>query len=408
MSVRLSVIVVGLVLVAVAGLAGAAVLAQEPSPTPTPEPNPIPTQPPPPDPLPAGCAPGAPYSPSAPKGAGDLWLEEVLNPNLPLTVVVLRWHDLSPDDLCFAVERRVGNGSWEWLSALPTNEQGTYDDGLPSEERLCYRVLAGNDAGRSEYSNEACLEPSERVAAMPGPTPTGCNFPAPTPPPGATPSPPSTATAAPAAPSDLRAELVPDPDLVSGFAVQLTWQDNADNDECHLIEVWAYGQQISSSGSVYADGSQTGLNSWRDIPGSVGLRCYRVYYGNNAGGAYSSKTCVNVEVLPELKATPTSVVSTATPPATSPAATANPASAALAVPRALPATGREAAAMPRALPTSGAGSMMPRVLPTTGTDLPTTGAGREEIAFAWQALAAAGSALLGAAAVSLVAARRRP
>jgi len=235
--------------------------------------------------------------------------------------------------------------------------------------------LAGNDAGRSEYSNEACLEPSERVAAMPGPTPTGCNFPAPTPPPGATPSPPSTATAAPAAPSDLRAELVPDPDLVSGFAVQLTWQDNADNDECHLIEVWAYGQQISSSGSVYADGSQTGLNSWRDIPGSVGLRCYRVYYGNNAGGAYSSKTCVNVEVLPELKATPTSVVSTATPPATSPAATANPASAALVAPRALPSTG----------------------------------VSHEGIAHAWWwwALAATGSALLVASAVSVVVEARR-
>jgi len=379
-----------LAVVVLGGLAGAATLAQSP----TPSPPPIPTWPAPPDPLPAGCAPGASLSPSAPNAPSGLWLEEVANPNLPdspVTVVVLRWNDNSADELCFAVERRVGDGPWEWLSAVQANQRGTYGDRLGNGAAQCYRVFAGNDAGRSAYSNEACIEEPAQATATPIPSPVGCNFPTPTLGPDATPFPPSTATVPPAAPSDLRAELVPDPELESGLAVEVTWRDNADNETCYLMEVWVDGERVRGWGVVVAEsGSTTGVNASTDIPDRTGMHCYRVYYGNNAGRAYSNEACVNVEVLPVRETVtpptvfvPTYPLVTATPPnvapaltVASPAATATPASAALLVPRALPATGG--------------------------------GIGGTGLAW-WWALAAAGSTLLVVAAASLmVAARRRP
>jgi hypothetical protein len=101
---------------------------------------------------------------------------------------VLRWTDNSDNESCFAIERKAGASGWEWLSAVGANQVGTYGDGLVSEGEHCYRVYAGNDAGRSDYSNETCIQ---LAAPTPSPTP-----PPSTPTPAATPS-PSTPTPSP-------------------------------------------------------------------------------------------------------------------------------------------------------------------------------------------------------------------
>lgn len=294
-----------------------------PSATATASPPPIPTHPAPPEPLPAGCAPGASPSDLAPNAPSGLWAVVAANPNLPglpPAVVVFRWTDNSGDELCFALERRVGHGPWQWLSAVQADQRGTYGDGLASGEPVCFRVFAGNDVGRSEYSNEACVEPQEHVTATPTPviTPVGCQIPKP----GATP----TAGRGPAAPSELRAELVPDPELSSGSAVQLTWQDNADSETCFAIAVRMQGELIRIIG-VFApvDGSGTGPMTLEDFPDRTGLHCYQVYYGDIAGQSHSDEACVSVEVLPVWgTSTPAPTQSTVATPTPSPPVTPTP------------------------------------------------------------------------------------
>ena len=121
-------------------------------------------------------------------------------------------------------------------------------------------------------------------------------------------------------PTDLRAELVDDPDLASGFAVRLTWQDNADNETCFGVAVRLHGALWGVIGlSPGLDGSTTGPMTLDYVPVFAGPLCYQVYYGNAAGQSYSNEVCIDVGVQPVLKtATPT--VPTADTPMPSPPA----------------------------------------------------------------------------------------
>ena len=229
-----------LVLALLSGLAATLALARTPVPTPTAtvrvtstaSPPPIPTRPAAPEPLPAGCAPGASPSPLAPKAPSDLWVVMEANPNLPdlpPTVPVIRWTDNSADELCFAIERRVGDGPWQWQSAVQSDQRGAYGDGPVNGGPVCYRVSAGNDAARSGYSNEACLSPLPPSATpTPEPTPTPVSTV-----PGCSPY-VLFSSLAPTGPSNMRIVAM---GAVDGYwRYRLEWQDNSGDETCFGLE----------------------------------------------------------------------------------------------------------------------------------------------------------------------------
>lgn len=325
-------------------------LTPTPTPTPTPlvTPIPIPTPPPLPDPLPPGCAPDAAESPLAPAAPTDLWLELTANPNLPdlpAMVVVLRWTDNSENETCFAIERKLGADDWEWLSAVGANQVGTYAYGFVSEAEHCYRVYAGNEAGRSDYSNEACIQ---LAAPAPPPTPAQVTATPVATPPLATPVPPPMEpvlhcgpeprpTPLPdlLPPSDLDAQLVPLREY--DFGVRLTWQDNSLDETCFGLQRkggeskdWVAVQFLLADTTEATD----------EVFYAPGLYCYRVYAGKAEGtSAPSNETCIEMPMatVPTPPATPV-----ASPPIPSPSPLVTPSAAVgqLAAPvRALPATG---------------------------------------------------------------------
>lgn len=177
----------------------------------------------------------------------------------------------------------------------------------------------------------------------------------------------------PKPPANLRAELVWSPELLEGLAIRLTWDDSTADDLCYIVE-----RKVSPGdwpGVKNVGGhppSWMGPVSVEDIPWQVGIYCYRVYFGNETGrSTFSNEACVNVEVAAK--------VVTPTPPLFAP----TPAS---------PANTATAAATPAV-----------RALPVTGGGESEGAAG-----LLWWALAFAGSALLGVAALSLAwVARRR-
>jgi hypothetical protein len=111
---------------------------------------------------------------------------------------------------------------------------------------------------------------------------------------------------APNAPTNLRAELVSSPLALEGQLVRLQWDDNADDEQCYVIE-----QKVGEGDwSVYeavggAPPSNMGTASTEIVPLEPGVHRYRVYFGNEEGrSAYSNEASLNVDVLPRI-ATPT-------------------------------------------------------------------------------------------------------
>jgi hypothetical protein len=71
--------------------------------------------------------------------------------------LTLTWTDASDNEAGFKIERRVGlTGTYAEI-AMPAADTISYvDPSLSAGTTYCYRVRAFNDAGDSEYSNEAC------------------------------------------------------------------------------------------------------------------------------------------------------------------------------------------------------------------------------------------------------------
>ena len=170
---------------------------------------------------------------------------------------------------------------------------------------LVFALLAATTASLAESPTPTPTAETSIATPTPVVTPVGCGFFAsPTPATGLPPNP--SAPGAPAAPTDLRAELVSSPELVSGLAVRLTWQDNADNETCFGVAVRLHGALLGVDGlSPGVDGSTTGPVTFDYVPVLTGPLCYQVYYGNAVGQSYSNEVCVDVEVLPvRLEPTP--------------------------------------------------------------------------------------------------------
>jgi len=316
------VLAAGLFVVVLAGLAGAATaLGQSPTPT-----SVATTAPATPTPLvtPVGCGffasptppTGLPPNPSAPGGPAvptDLRAELVDDPELASGFAVrLTWQDNADNETCFGVAVRLQGALWGVIGLSPGLDGSTIGpmtlDYVPVfTGSLCYQVYYGNAAGQS-YSNEVCV--NVEVVAVPKtatPTatpPTSAPTPLPLPP---TPLPagcqgegPVGTPGTPNPPTNLRAELVPSPELVEGSAIRLTWDDNAADDLCYIIESKVSPEEWPGVKNVGAmPPSWTGPVSVEDIPWRVGTYCYRVSFGNEAGRSeYSNEACVSVAWRP--------------------------------------------------------------------------------------------------------------
>ena len=217
------------------------------------------------------------------------------------STIRLTWDDQAVDAFCYVIERRVIAGDWLYhagVGEFPHFEAApaSFDDVAVQPGTHCYRIYFGNEAGRSDYSNEACVNveapsPTPSPTGSPTPTPDACRGEGPVGAPGA-----------PNPPKEFSATLSAGSDVCEGFVVRLRWEDNVRNELCYGIERkvgeadWAFYR-----GGGATDPSATGPVSVEDVPQSVGQHCYRVYYGNEAGrSAYSEERCVLVEVVPRL------------------------------------------------------------------------------------------------------------
>ena len=94
---------------------------------------------------------------------------------------LLTWRDNADNETCYVVERKgPGATDWEEIIIAPSADwEDTDDRNFVEPGYYCYRVFAGSEAGRSAYSNEACLDVPEATvhglppgAPAPGPPPT--------------------------------------------------------------------------------------------------------------------------------------------------------------------------------------------------------------------------------------------
>jgi hypothetical protein len=255
-------------------------------------------------PPPAVCRGEGSYSPLGPSSPVNL-RAELLGDGF---TVRLTWDDQSTNEFCYVIERRVTAGDWLFHAGSggtpSATGPGSFDDVTAQPGTHCYRMYFGNEAGRSDYSNEACVD----VGA---PSPTPSTTPTPTPTPSPTPTSPSGtcggdgppgAQGAPNPPAEFQALLSSGSDVCEGFIVRLRWKDDADNEQCYAVErkVDAGDWAFYEGGGPVDPGEDASF--WvEDVPESVGAHCYRIYYGNEAGrSAYSDEQCVQVEVVPRV------------------------------------------------------------------------------------------------------------
>jgi hypothetical protein len=167
----------------------------------------------------------------------------------------LTWQDNANNETGFKIERKTGSGgSWGQIATVGANVTSYASTGLTAGTTYYYRVRATNGAGDSGYSNEASA---------------------------------TTAGAPPSAPSNLRAVAA------SASQVNLTWQDNANNETGFKIERktgsgggWG---QIATVGANVTSYASTGLAAGTTY-------YYRVRATNGAGDSgYSNEASATTQ-----------------------------------------------------------------------------------------------------------------
>ncbi|MEW6026546.1 MAG: fibronectin type III domain-containing protein [Planctomycetota bacterium] len=171
--------------------------------------------------------------------------------------VTLTWTDTSNNETGFKLERKTGAGSFGQI-ATPTANATTYTDNTVSANtNYTYRIRAYNEAGNSNYSNEA-----NTTTPLP---------------------------AKPTAPTGLITTTV------TSSSIGLQWTDNAGNEDGFKIErsisgaAFSYLDQVSVNITVYTN---TGLASGNNY-------AYRVYAWNAGGNSgYSNVISATTPVVP--------------------------------------------------------------------------------------------------------------
>jgi titin len=198
--------------------------------------------------------------PPVPNPPSDLVATAVSSEKIKLT-----WQDNSDNEDGFNIERKVEGGSYSRIGTVGADVT-SYSDigreigGLEPGTTYCYRVRAYNAFDGSNPSNESCVT-----------TPLG-------PPPTSPPEPPS----------DLVATAV------SSGQIDLTWQDNSDNECGFKIErkveggSWTLIRTVGADVTSYSD---TGAPTEDRLQPNTSY-CYRVRAYNVVGdSSYSNGAC---------------------------------------------------------------------------------------------------------------------
>jgi hypothetical protein len=136
------------------------------------------------------------------------------------TQINLAWQDNSNDEDGFRIERKTGaTGSWAQITTRTANVTTYQNAGLSRGTTYCYRVRAYKGAANSSYSNEATTRTFD----------------------------------VPAAPSNLTARAV------SSSQINLSWQDNSNNESGFKIErttgsmvTWRQVATVAANATSYA------------------------------------------------------------------------------------------------------------------------------------------------------------
>jgi len=192
--------------------------------------------------------------PTPPNAPGNLLATTVSNTQIKLT-----WKDNAANEDSFRIERRPGAaGVFKRIAVLAANANHFTDAGLSANTVYFYRLRASNKGGFSGYSNEA------EATTLPNP---------------------------PVAPDNLSATVM------SSSRINLTWQDNATNEDSFKIE-------RGSTGSPYAEVARVGadIRNYADnglTP--VTTYFYRVAAANTGGASgYSNEASATTRPTPPL------------------------------------------------------------------------------------------------------------
>ncbi|MDI6792863.1 MAG: fibronectin type III domain-containing protein, partial [bacterium] len=154
--------------------------------------------------------------------------------------IELAWSDRSDNETGFNIERKTKGGSWSLIATVPANVKSYADfSGLKPDTTYFYRVRASSPEGSSAWSNEAQAVTWE-----------------------APPSPPTNLTAV----------------ALTNNVINLTWQDNSDNETGFKIERKSRGGAYSEIAALPAN-TRTYADLWvfePDTTYSYRVRAYNL------------------------------------------------------------------------------------------------------------------------------------
>jgi hypothetical protein len=165
--------------------------------------------------------------------------------------ISLKWYDNFGVETGVRVERKLGNGSWSFVTALAPHSQSYVDTGLNAGTAYTYRVSSFNDAGSSPYTNESA------AMTLLGTTPP----------------------VIPASPSSLTTTTA------SSSQINLSWADNSNNETGFVVErqngsTWTVLTTTAANATSYSDSGLTANTAYT----------YRVSAINAAGTSVPSNS----------------------------------------------------------------------------------------------------------------------